>query len=199
MKFALLASPEDRSRSSFFFAGRLRSSRLLLAVLLLGAAPARPPSAQTQPAPAACSAPAFHVFDFWVGSWDVYDAADRQFTARARVTSVQDGCALREEFRSLDGAGGESLSSWDASQHQWRQHWVSSRGAVVSLAGNLRSASMILTGPETGTHSPDLVRGTWTSKPDGVRELGERSTDGGHTWQPWFDLQFRRAGTGPPR
>jgi hypothetical protein len=187
MKFALLASPDRLRRSSF----------LLLPALLVAGGPAAKP--QAHPTIPACSAAAFHAFDFWVGDWDVYDAADRQLTAHARITPVQDGCALREEFSALDGGGGESLSSWDAPQQQWRQHWVSSRGVVVSLSGSLRGASMVLTGLESGTHAPDLARGTWTPEPDGVRELGERSIDGGHTRQPWFDLHFRRAGTGPPR
>jgi hypothetical protein len=188
MKFALLASQEDRLRSSF----------LLIAALISGTSQASPAFAQAQSSPAPCSAPAFHAFDFWIGDWDVYDAADRRLTAHARITSVESGCALREEYRALDGSGGESLSAWDASRNQWRQHWVSSRGAIVSLTGNLTGSSMTLTGPETGTHASDLVRGTWTPEPGGVREVGERSTDDGRTWQPWFDLHFRRAGSGPP-
>jgi hypothetical protein len=195
MKFALLASLEDRTRRSSFLltAGRSRSSFFLLAVLVAAA-----PAAQAQPASAACSASAFHAFDFWIGDWDVYDAAGHQLTAHARIASVEGGCALREEYRALGGSGGESLSAWDAAQHRWRQHWVSDRGAIVSLAGNLRGSSMVLTGPETGSHSPDLVRGAWTPEPGGVREIGERSTDGGRTWRPWFDLDFRPSRSRPP-
>lgn len=197
MKFASLASLEDRyQRSSFFFpAGRSRRPLFIFATLAATLAA----SAQSPPAPAACSAAAFHAFDFWIGNWDVYDAASHQLTAHARISRVENGCALREEYRALDGSGGESLSAWDATQHQWRQHWVSTRGVIVSLAGNLSGSSMVLTGPETGTRAPDLVRGTWTPEPGGVREVGERSIDAGRTWQPWFDLHFRRARTGPPR
>jgi hypothetical protein len=195
MKLALLASLEDRHlRSSFFFARRIPRSSFLLLAALVAAAPAPAPA---QPAPP-CSAPAFHAFDFWIGDWDVYDAADNALTAHATVSRVQNGCALREDYRALDGSGGESLSAWDAAEHRWRQHWVSSSGAIVSIAGNLDGATMILAGPESGTHVPDLVRGTWKPEPGGVREIGERSTDGGRTWQPWFDLHFRRRGINPP-
>jgi hypothetical protein len=199
MKFALLASLEDRSRSSFFLiAGRLRRA----SVFLLAALPAAvaQPSAPSQPQspPAACSAPEYHAFDFWIGDWDVFDAATHQLTAHARISSVESGCALREEYRALDGSGGQSLSAWDAAQRVWRQHWISSRGAIVSLTGSLVGSSMILAGPESGTHAPDLVRGGWTPEPGGVREVGERSIDGGHSWQPWFDLHFRSAGSGLP-
>lgn len=140
-----------------------------------------------------CSTPAFHAFDFWAGDWDAYNAADNSLDGHVRVTRVLGGCALREEYHSADGGGGESLSAWDAAHEVWRQNWVSSRGSLVSIEGNFRNGAMILSGPESGTHAPDLVRGTWTPEPGGVRELGERSTDGGRTWQPWFDLHFRPA------
>jgi hypothetical protein len=140
---------------------------------------------------APCTAPAYHAFDFWLGNWDVYDGAT--LTAHARITSVQNGCALREEFQSLDGSSGESLSAWDESSHVWRQNWISNHGSIVALSGGPRSGSMILAGPESGSHSPDQVRGTWKPEPTGVREIGERSTDNGQTWQPWFDLHFRRS------
>jgi hypothetical protein len=33
---------------------------------------------------------------------------------------------------------------------------------------------------------------TWAPEAGGVRETAERSSDGGKTWRPWFDLSFRR-------
>jgi hypothetical protein len=197
MKFALLASLEDRIlRSSFFFASRILPSSFRLlgpALIAVAAAPAAAHAQTAKPAPASCSSAAFHAFDFWIGGWDVYDAADNSLTAHATIARVENGCALREEYRALDGSGGESLSSWDAAQKMWRQRWVSTRGAIASIAGNRTGSSITLTGPESGTHTPDLVRGTWTPEPGGVREVGERSADGGRTWQPWFDLHFRPA------
>jgi hypothetical protein len=159
-------------------------------------------AAQTVGTPApACSAAAYHAFDFWLGTWDVYDAANNSLTAHASITRVEGGCAVREEYRGLDGSGGESLSAWDAARSVWRQNWVSDKGAIVALEGNLQDGAMVLSGPERGTHKPDLVRGTWSqegvpgsdAKAGGVHEVGERSTDGGHTWQPWFDLHFQPA------
>jgi ketosteroid isomerase-like protein len=166
---------------------------LWLPLLLLSLFPlvdAGQASSRTEPA---CSAPAYHAFDFWLGEWDVFDAADNSLAAHARISRVQDGCALREEFHGIDGGGGESISAWDAAGQVWRQNWVSTRGAIVGIEGKFASGAMVLTGPETGTHSPDLVRGTWTLEAGGVREIGERSIDQGRTWQPWFDLHFRPA------
>jgi ketosteroid isomerase-like protein len=157
-----------------------------LFLLLLATMPA---FAQTAPSP--CSAPAYRAFDFWLGDWDVFDDADNSLAARVRITSALNGCALREDYSGIDGSSGESLSSWDESHHVWRQNWVSGRGSQVSIEGALHDGSIVLTGPEQGTHTPDLVRGTWSPEATGVREVGERSTDDGRTWQPWFDLHFR--------
>jgi ketosteroid isomerase-like protein len=164
-----------------------------LFLLLLTTAPAFAQSAQSP-----CIAPAYRAFDFWLGEWEAFDAADNALAAHVRVTSVENGCALREEYHGTDGSSGESLSSWDESHQVWRQNWVSGRGSQVSIEGTLHNGSLILTGSEQGTHTPDLVRGTWTPEATGVREVGERSTDNGQTWQPWFDLHFRPATADDP-
>jgi len=140
-----------------------------------------------------CSGSEWHEFDFWLGSWVVMDGANGSIIAQARIEPVSNGCALREEYRSTDGGGGESLSSWDAKRGVWRQYWVSTSGAIVSIKGKIHDGAMTLSGAEQGTHSPDMVRGTWKPDNDGVREIGERSSDGGRTWKPWFDIEFRRA------
>lgn len=141
-----------------------------------------------------CNGSDWHSFDFWIGEWEVFDAVSGSKDAHVRVTSVSGGCALREEYDAVSGAKGESLSSWDAAHHVWRQYWVSGKGQIVSIEGNLRDGAMILEGAEEGTHAPDLVRGIWKPETGGtVRETAWRSTDNGKTWQPWFDLIFRRA------
>lgn len=143
-----------------------------------------------------CSAPAYHSFDFWIGDWDVFDAHDGSKDSHVLVERVLGGCALREQYHGVDGTEGESLSAWDQSQHVWHQYWVSSGAEIVVIEGDLHAGSMILTGSQSGTH-PAQVRGVW--KPEGatVRETAQRSHDGGKTWQPWFDLQFRRSASAP--
>jgi hypothetical protein len=44
-----------------------------------------------QPQPAACTAPEYRQFDFWVGDWNTYDAdAPSKVVARNRVELVLD-------------------------------------------------------------------------------------------------------------
>jgi hypothetical protein len=145
---------------------------------------------RSQPLP--CSGPTYRSFDFWLGDWDVFNANGNSKTAHVRVESVLGGCALREEYTATDGSTGESLSSWNAARHTWRQFWVSSKGAIVSIEGNVRDGAIVLTGTEQGTHAPDFVRGTWKPDAAGVRETAQRSQDNGRSWEAWFDLSFRR-------
>jgi hypothetical protein len=139
----------------------------------------------------ACDALPYRAFDFWIGDWNVFDVATNTKSAFVRVSSIQGRCGLREEYTAVNGSSGESLSTYDPRHRHWLQFWLSSAGAIVSISGTLQGENMVLVGHEEGVHST-MVRGTWKPEPDGVRETGEKSRDNGRTWQPWFDLQFRR-------
>jgi hypothetical protein len=130
-------------------------------------------------------------FDFWIGDWDVFEEGGSVEEAHATVTRVQDGCGLRELYSGADGSGGKSLSMYDPAIAEWQQTWVSNRGQIVVIHGNLEGQSMVLSGTDHGPTSQRLVRGVWRPEKNGVRETAERSSDGGKTWTPWFDLSFR--------
>lgn len=148
-------------------------------------------SAANQQSP--CSGAQFHLFDFWIGDWDVYDLKSGSKSAHVRVSPALNGCALREEYIGTDGNRGESMSAYDAALGGWRQIWISSHGQIVMLTGGMQAGAMVLKGSEGGTHAADLVRGFWTPEHGNVRETAERSSDDGKSWQPWFDLEFRPA------
>ena len=160
----------------------------ILGVALL--APGRAGGAmQTKP----CTAPEYHQFDFFAGDWDAYDAgAPEKVVARNRVTPMLDGCALRENYEEPGGHTGESFSTYDAGRHVWHQSWVTNDGQLLLLDGHFDGRRMVLTATETLTDGTRrLVRGIWYPDSGGVRETADRSTDGGKTWTPWFDIVFR--------
>jgi hypothetical protein len=148
----------------------------------------------------ACSAPEYRQFDFFVGDWDAYDVQPDTLIARNLVTPMLGGCAVREQYHQRDGHIGESFSTYDASRGVWHQSWVTNDGQLLMLEGHLEGNRMILIGPEkTKTGATRLVRGIWYPESTAVRETGERSTDGGRTWTPWFDIWFRPAGAARSR
>lgn len=141
---------------------------------------------------AACQAPQYKQFDFWVGDWDAYDVGNTVVVARLKVNHFLDGCVLRELYKGADGHLGESLSIYDASRKVWHQTWVTNRGELLVIEGGFKEGEMILTGEKrTADGRERRVRGIWKPEGAGVRETAVRSTDGGKTWKPWFDLIFR--------
>jgi hypothetical protein len=140
-----------------------------------------------------CTEPAYRQFDFWIGDWDVFDASDPKTTvAHVRVDGILDGCVLREDYQDTDGKKGQSFSIYDASRKVWHQNWVTNRGQWLLIDGGLQGSEMVLSGVDrTADGKEKLVRGVWKPEGGAVRETAVTSTDGGKTWQPWFDLWFR--------
>jgi hypothetical protein len=168
---------------------------LALAVGLTVAASTRRSGPRARP-PASCAAPEFRQFDFFAGDWDTYDMGDSsKAVARNRVTSVLGGCALREVYRQGDGLLGESLSLYDASRRRWHQSWFTNRGGLLLLDGGLEGDRMVLTGEDKAADgTTSSLRAIWRRQGTAVRETAERSTDGGTTWAPVFDIVFRPHG-----
>jgi hypothetical protein len=148
-----------------------------------------------QPA-ASCAAPEFRQFDFWVGDWDTFDVAEpTKVVARNQVTPMLGGCALREVYRQTDGLVGESFNIYDASRGRWHQSWVTNRGTLLLLDGGMDGDHMTLTATEKSSEgATSLLRAVWRREGAAVRETAERSTDGGKTWAPVFDILFRKHG-----
>ena len=77
--------------------------------------------------------------DFWVGEWKVVIATREalgseewvQTRGSNRVTSVLNGCAIREDF-TAEGTpsswSGTSLSMWRPMEKRWRQTWADDSG-----------------------------------------------------------------------
>jgi hypothetical protein len=174
--------------------GCLKAGILLTVVLCASGhtLSARVSSAETAPR-AACVEPAYHEFDFWVGDWDASEVAGTTPVARVRVDLILDGCVLREDYQGTDGHKGQSFSIYDASRRVWHQSWVTNRGELLVIEGNRQGGEMVLSGADhTVSGAERHVRGTWKPEDGGVRETAVTSTDGGKTWNQWFDLRFRK-------
>lgn len=144
-----------------------------------------------QPTPP-CVSSEYRQFDFWVGDWDVFEGDSASPVARARVNRILDGCVIHEDYQSADGLKGESFSIYDASRKVWHQTWVTNRGQLLIIEGDVENGAMVLAGVDRATSGEGrYVRGTWKQEEGGVRESALRSTDDGKIWKTWFDLMFR--------
>lgn len=162
----------------------------VLSVLVLFAGVA---SSRASAQPASCSTPEHHQFDFWAGDWDAFDI-DKPDTvvAHAHVDRILGGCVLLEDYQGANGSHGESFNIYDESRKVWHQSWVTNRGRLLVLEGNLEAGAMLLSGVDHQADGKERhVRGIWKPVAGGVRETAFTSTDGGKTWTLWFDLLFR--------
>ncbi|MDX1454838.1 MAG: hypothetical protein R3217_05205 [Gammaproteobacteria bacterium] len=166
--------------------------QMILALLFLLAV-FLPVLSQAGQPPAPCSTPEYRQFDFWLGSWDVYNKAGKK-VGENRITLEQGTCVLHEHWRSAQGNTGESFNMYDAKRGVWHQTWVAATGNLLLLDGELRDGAMVLSGsqplPQGGTM---LNRITWTPMADGsVEQRWDQSTDDGQTWKTGFLGIYRR-------
>lgn len=150
-----------------------------------------------------CSGPQYRQFDFWLGDWEVRNAAG-QLLGRNRISKRYGGCAVHEEWQGASGLSGGSFNVYDLATKQWHQFWVDSSGTnwlssdaqgnPATLRGGILDGAMVmLSHPET-LPSIGLSRATWRPLPDGrVRQTFESSSDGGATWTVTFDGFYSRA------
>ncbi len=145
--------------------------------------------------PARCTAPEYHQFDFWIGEWRVFQTAKPdEMVASSLIESVYNGCGIRESWRPFSMMTGGSISSFDRHDGRWHQTWIDSSGARVEFTGGVTGGEMVLTGmwrDYAGPGKDALVRMTYSQRASGeIRQLGEKSYDGGVSWQLGFDFTY---------
>ena len=145
----------------------------------------------SQSAMAACDAPEYRQFDFWVGDWTV-SKPDGTVVGENRITREYGGCVLHERYTTPRGYSGESLNTWDADRQVWHQTWVDSSGTLLLIEGGLVGPAMVMQGPGIDEGRAVRHRIIWTPNADGsVRQLWETTgADGG--WKIVFDGVYRR-------
>ena len=141
-----------------------------------------------------CSSPAYRQFDFWIGDWDVRRVGnDERPPAHNRISSVQGGCVILEEYDTPGGYTGISISYYDSAAGRWSQTWMDNQGVPILHSGGVRDGSMVLVDDPSGS---SINRTTWTPQKDGtVRQHWEKSDDGGKSWSTLFDGIYHRRGS----
>ena len=157
-----------------------------------GPLPIAPPA---PPPPPSCSTEAHAAFDFWIGEWDVFAKGSDKQVARSKIERLYAGCAIRENWMPLQGAGGGSLNNLDPATGRWHQIWIGPSPGRVEFDGGPINSKMVLTGYWAGINGPGidgLVRMTYTANDDkSVRQHGEVSFDHGLSWADSFDFIYR--------
>lgn len=135
-----------------------------------------------------------HLFDFWIGEWDVTNAQG-QPAGRSSVQQILSQCVIFENWTDRQGGQGKSFNAYNVDYNMWQQFWTDQYGRVTEYRESERT-------PEKGLRffahqgTPQrqtLIRMTFTPiDAKTVRQFGETSTDGGKTWTTSFDLYYSR-------
>lgn len=147
-----------------------------------------------------CSGNEFRRLDFWVGEWEAFGLKGAK-AGDSRISIILDSCVVLEEWTSANlqqglRYAGKSFNSYNAVSKQWQQTWTDNTGNTTEyLRGEGTEGKVVfyadkVPGPDGKSF---LRRLSFTRlEADKVRQLGERSDDGGKTWSTEYDLEYRR-------
>lgn len=146
-----------------------------------------------------CSAPEFRQFDFWIGEWEAYGPKGAK-AGDSKISIILDSCVILEEWTGQPGQGfiftGKSFNSYNIATKQWQQTWTDNTGNTTEfLRGEGSNGKVVYYADKvTGPNGKSFMRRLTFTKlsTDKVRQLGERSDDGGTTWTTEYDLEYRR-------
>jgi hypothetical protein len=160
-------------------------------VLIAGTAQAAPQVAPNS----GCPGPEYQQFAFWVGDWDVVSAANGQTAGQSHVERLAEGCIVFENWAGSKGGTGNSINVYDQADGKWHQTWVDSTGDQVQYVGTWTGSKLEFKADDMSTPQKVRVILTMTFEPlsnGNVRQSGTLSSDGGQTFQPSFDLIYKR-------
>jgi hypothetical protein len=137
--------------------------------------------------PSTCDTPQHHQFDFWLGSWQVFDAASNQLVAVDRIEKLAEGCIVEQSMTFVTDLyrrpgvkyrlAGIGLFRFDGAE--WLQMWADNQWG-----------SMVMT-TVTPSRNRD-VKEVWLKRSDGsVENLEYVAPAGSGKWQKYGDLIYR--------
>jgi len=147
---------------------------------------------------AACSAPEFRQFDFWVGDWDLSwpgQNGQPEQHGHNRIERELGDCVIHENFSDEANPPfqGTSLSVFNPKLGKWQQTWTDNQGAYLDFVGEFKDGQMALAREFTSDGKRVLQRMVYKNiKPDSLDWSWERSDNGGATWNVVWPIHYQR-------
>jgi hypothetical protein len=150
-------------------------------------------------APAACDTPQHHQLDFWVGNWQVFDAATNQLVAFERVEKHSEGCIVQENLTFLTDMyrrpgvkyrlAGIGVNRFDG--ENWLQMWADNQWGAIFLRGAPDADGNMVFVTVIPSRKRD-VKLVYENRSDGtVRILQYVAPAGSGKWVKYGDLVYR--------
>ena len=84
-------------------------------------------------------------FNFWIGTWDVYQNGTEKIVGESHISSILGGNAIREEYSSkTTNYSGSSLNAYNKSEDRWEQYYLDNGGLTLHITGGLVDGKMVL-------------------------------------------------------
>jgi hypothetical protein len=149
--------------------------------------------------PATCDTPEHHQLDFWVGNWQVFDAATNQLVAFERVEKHSEGCIVQENLTFLTDMyrrpgvkyrlAGIGINRFDG--ETWLQMWADNQWGAIFLRGAPDADGNMVFVTVIPSRKRD-VKLVYESRHDGtVRILQYIAPAGSGKWVKYGDLIYR--------
>jgi hypothetical protein len=150
-------------------------------------------------APATCDTPQHHQLDFWVGNWQVFDAATNQLVAFERVEKHSEGCIVQENLTFLTDMyrrpgvkyrlAGIGVNRFDG--ENWLQMWADNQWGAIFLRGAPDADGNMVFVTVIPSRKRD-VKLVYENRHDGtVRILQYIAPAGSGKWVKYGDLIYR--------
>lgn len=142
---------------------------------------------------ARCDSSQHRQFDFWVGEWQVSNEQNSN-VSQSKISLINDGCGILEEYTTTTGYQGKSLNIYDATTQQWHQTWIDNSGTLLQLNGKFEQGRMTLSGMTFDKDGKEVLNKiVWTPNTDGtVHQQWLISNDQGKKWQSIFDGLYKK-------
>lgn len=150
-------------------------------------------------APSRCDKAAHHQLDFWVGDWQVFDAASRQLVAFDRVRKLAAGCIILEHLSFLTDMyrrpgvpfrlAGISISRFDG--ERWVQMWADNQWGAILMRGALDAEGRMVFVSVIPSRGRDVKLVYARGGNGSVRILQYVAPEGSGKWVQYGDLLYR--------
>src|ERR1700722_4604389 len=150
------------------------------------------PGLEQTTAPATCDTPQHHQLDFWVGNWQVFDAATNQLVAFERVEKYSEGGMAQENRTFLTDKyrpAGIGINRFDG--ETWLQMWADNQWGAIFLRGAPDADGNMVFVTVIPSRKRDVKR-VYENRHDGtVRILQYIAPAGSGKWVKYGDLIYR--------
>ncbi len=133
-------------------------------------------------------------FNFWIGTWDVYQNGTEKIVGESHISSILGGNAIREEYSSkTTNYSGSSLNAYNKSEDRWEQYYLDNGGLTLHITGGLVDGKMVLQNKQVVNGESISNKISWEALPDGsVRQLWEQKKEDQEKWTVAFDGIYKK-------